>query len=200
MKHHRSLPYEKLPHFINQLKKSNSLSGMSLLFLILTASRTSEVIGAKWNEFNLDFNVWNVPEDRIKTRIAHTVTLNKSSIDLLEKIKPFSDEVYVFPGSKPKTHISNNAMLQFLKENHPEIHTQSVVHGFRSSFRDWAEEQHNFSRRAIELCLSHQNDNKTESAYLRTNLLNKRHHIMKEWDLFLNENFIEAAQIKSIKM
>ena len=110
----------------------------------------------------------------------------------MEKIKPFSDEVYVFTGSKPKTHISNNAMLQFLKENHPEIHTQSVVHGFRSSFRDWAEEQHNFSRRAIELCLSHQNDNKTESAYLRTNLLNKRHHIMKEWDLFLNENFIEA--------
>ena len=200
VKHHRSLPYEKLPHFINELKKSNSLSGMSLLFLILTASRTSEVIGAKWNEFNLDFNVWNIPEDRIKTRIAHTVTLNKSSIDLLEKIKPFSDEVYVFPGSKPKTHISNNAMLQFLKENHSEIHTQSVVHGFRSSFRDWAEEQHNFSRRAIELCLSHQNDNKTESAYLRTNLLNKRHHIMKEWDLFLNGNFIEAAQIKSIKM
>ncbi len=199
VKHHRSLPYEKLPSFINQLKNSNLFSGMSLLFLILTASRTSEVIGARWDEFNLDFKVWNIPEDRIKTRVAHTVTLNQSSINVLEKIRPYSDEVYVFPGIKPNTHISNNAMLQFLKENYPEIHKLSVVHGFRSAFRDWAEEQHNFSRRAIELCLSHQNNNKTESAYLRTNLLNKRHKIMNEWDLFLNGNLIESAEVKSLK-
>ena len=76
-------------------------------------------------------------------------------------------------------------MLKLLKNNFPEIYKQSVTHGFSSSFRDWAEEQHNFSRRAVELCLSHQNKDKTEEAYLRSKLLQKRHLIMNEWDNYL---------------
>lgn len=198
VKHHRSLTYEELPEFINQLKKVNLNSAYALHFLILTASRTNEVIGAKWKEFNFDFKIWNIPEERVKTRINHSVTLNQSSLVLLRKLKQFSNSEYVFPGIKPQTHISNNALLQLLKNYFPQVYKQTVPHGFRSSFRDWAEEQHNFSRRAVELCLSHQNSDKTEDAYLRTKLLNKRHLIMNEWDNFLNQMSKENAKLKSI--
>ena len=185
VQHHRSLPYENLPEFVSDLKKTNLYSAKALLFLILTASRTSEVIAAEWDEFNFKLKIWNIPENRIKIRNKHSVTLNESALELLKELKNISDSKYVFPGTKADTHISNNSMLKLLKNNFPEIYKQSVTHGFRSSFRDWAEEQHNFSRRAVELCLSHQNRNKTEDAYLRTKLINKRHHIMDEWDNFL---------------
>ena len=196
--HHRSLPYENLPSFICELKKVDLNSACALLFLILTASRTNEVIGAKWEEFNFEFRIWNVPEDRIKTRVNHSVTLNQSCLNLLKKLKQVSNSIYVFPGDKPNTHISNNTMLKLLIIHFPKIYKQSVPHGFRSSFRDWAEEQHNFSRRAVELCLSHQNGNKTEDAYLRSKLLVKRHQIMNEWDNFLKGNTIKNAKIKSL--
>ena len=198
VKHHRSLPYEELPNFINELKSINLYSAYALLFLILTASRTNEVIGAQWEEFNFDFKIWNIPEERIKTRVNHSVTLNQTSLDLLKKLKMFSTSNYVFPGNKPNTHISNNTLLAFLKIQYPHIYKQSVPHGFRSSFRDWAEEQHNFSRRAVELCLSHQNSNKTEDAYLRTKLLNKRHQIMNEWDSFLKGKTKINTNVQSI--
>ena len=100
--------------------------------------------------------------------------------------------------NKTNTHISNNTLLKSLQINFPETYKQSVPHGFRSSFRDWAEKQHNFSRRAVELCLSHQNSNKTEDAYLRSQLLNKRHHIMNEWDTFLKGEIKYNAKLKSI--
>ena len=185
VQHHRSLPYENLPEFVSELKKTNLYSAKALLFLILTASRTSEVIAAEWDEFNFKLKIWNIPENRIKIRNKHSVTLNESALELLKELKNISDSKYVFPGIKANTHISNNSMLKLLRDSFPEIHKQSVTHGFRSSFRNWAEEQHNFSRRAVELCLSHQNRNKTEDAYLRTKLINKRHLIMNEWDDFL---------------
>ena len=185
VQHHRSLPYEKLPEFIEELNKVNLYSAKALMFLILTASRTNEVIGAEWDEFNLEYKIWNIPEHRIKIRNKHCVTLNQSAINLLNQLRQSSNSKYVFPGIKPNTHISNNSILSCLKNQFPEIYKQSVTHGFRSSFRDWAEEQHNFSRRAVELCLSHQNKNKTEEAYLRSKLLNKRHLIMNEWDKYL---------------
>ena len=185
VQHHRSLPYENLPEFVSDLKKTNLYSAKALLFLILTASRTSEVIAAEWDEFNFKLKIWNIPENRIKIRNKHSVTLNESALELLKELKNISDSKYVFPGTKADTHISNNSMLKLLKNNFPEIYKQSVTHGFRSSFRDWAEEQHNFSRRAVELCLSHQNKDKTEEAYLRSKLLQKRHLIMNEWDNYL---------------
>ena len=185
VQHHRSLPYENLPEFASELKKTNLYSAKALLFLILTASRTSEVIAAEWDEFNFKLKIWNIPENRIKIRNKHSVTLNESALELLKELKNISDSKYVFPGTKADTHISNNSMLKLLKNNFPEIYKQSVTHGFRSSFRDWAEEQHNFSRRAVELCLSHQNKDKTEEAYLRSKLLQKRHLIMNEWDNYL---------------
>ena len=171
--------------FVSELKKTNLYSAKALLFLILTASRTSEVIAAEWDEFNFKLKIWNIPENRIKIRNKHSVTLNESALELLKELKNISDSKYVFPGTKADTHISNNSMLKLLKNNFPEIYKQSVTHGFRSSFRDWAEEQHNFSRRAVELCLSHQNKDKTEEAYLRSKLLQKRHLIMNEWDNYL---------------
>ena len=185
IQHHRSLAYENLPAFVSNLKKTNLYSAKALLFLILTASRTSEVIAAEWDEFNFKLKIWNIPENRIKIRNKHSVTLNESALELLKELKNISDSKYVFPGTKADTHISNNSMLKLLKNNFPKIYEQSVTHGFRSSFRDWAEEQHNFSRRAVELCLSHQNKDKTEEAYLRSKLLQKRHLIMNEWDNYL---------------
>ena len=92
---------------------------------------------------------------------------------------------FIFLNNSKKSHIDNNKMRLTLKENFPDIYSKTVPHGFRSSFRNWAEENYNFSRRAVELCLAHSNENKVEKAYLRSNVLEKRKEIMNEWNNFI---------------
>ena len=185
VKHHRSLDYHDVPDLLYELQKLKITSSYALTFLIATAARTNEVIGATWKEIDLTNKVWTIPAPRMKMRQEHSVPLNDIACNVLNIIQKHNSSNFIFLNKSKKTHISNNNMRLLLKNKFPEVFKKTVPHGFRSSFRDWAEENHNFSRRAVELCLAHSNKNKVEKAYLRSDLFVKRQHIMNEWNKFL---------------
>ena len=185
VKHHRSLDYHDLPDLINELHKLKITSSYALTFLIATAARTNEVIGATWKEIDLKNKVWTIPAPRMKMRQEHAVPLNDTACYVSNIIQKHNSSDFIFLNNNKKSHISNNNMRLLLKNNFPEIFKKTVPHGFRSSFRDWAEENHNFSSRAVELCLAHSNKNKVEKAYLRSDLFLKRQSIMQEWNKYL---------------
>ena len=183
--HLRSLDYIHVPELISELSKLNTTSSKALIFLIATASRTSEVIGATWEEINLEDKIWTIPAKRMKMREEHIVPLNNIACKILNEMTMHNSSQFIFLNESKKSHIDNNKMRLALKEYFPKFYAKTVPHGFRSSFRNWAEENHNFSRRAVELCLAHSNKNKVEKAYLRSNLLEKRKIIMNEWNSFI---------------
>ena len=185
VEHHRSLNYQDVPNLISQLNNLKTTSSYALTFLIATAARTNEVIGATWKEIDLKNKVWTVPPSRMKMRQEHSVPLNDIACNVLNIIQKHNSSDFVFLNQSKSSHISNNNMRLLLKNKFPEFLKKTVPHGFRSSFRDWAEENHNFSRRAVELCLAHSNKNKVEKAYLRSDLFIKRQQIMNEWNKFL---------------
>ena len=178
VKHHRSLDYHDVPDLINELQKLKTTSSYALIFLIATAARTNEVIGATWKEIDLKNKVWTIPPSRMKMRQEHSVPLNDIACNVLNIIQKHNSSDFIFLNHSKKSHISNNNMRLLIKNKFPEVFKKTVPHGFRSSFRDWAEENHNFSRRAVELCLAHSNKNKVEKAYLRSDLFSKRQSIM----------------------
>ena len=185
VQHLRSLDYQGLPFLIPKLIHPHTTPSLALALLITTACRTNEVIGSTWNEINLKDKVWVIPAHRMKMRKEHTVPLNDLALRVLNLIEKNNASPFIFLNSKKKTHICNNTMRYFLMKNLPDYFKDTVPHGFRSSFRNWAEENHNYSRRAVEICLAHANKNKVEKAYLRSNLLSKRIEIMNEWNKFL---------------
>ena len=185
VQHLRSLDYQGLPFLIPKLINPHTTPSLALALLITTACRTNEVIGSTWNEINLKDKVWVIPAHRMKMRQEHTVPLNDLALRGLNLIEKNNASPFIFLNAKKTTHICNNTMRYFLMKNLPDYFKDTVPHGFRSSFRNWAEENHNYSRRAVELCLAHANKNKVEKAYLRSNLLSKRIEIMNEWNKFL---------------
>ena len=185
VQHLRSLDYQSLPFLIPKLIYPHTTPSLALALLITTACRTNEVIGSTWNEINLKDKVWIIPAHRMKMRQEHTVPLNDLALRVLNLIEKNNASPFIFLNAKKTTHICNNTMRYFLMKNLPDYFKDTVPHGFRSSFRNWAEENHNYSRRAVELCLAHANKNKVEKAYLRSNLLSKRIEIMNEWNKFL---------------
>ncbi len=185
VQHLRSLDYQGLPFLIPKLINPHTIPSLALALLITTACRTNEVIGSTWNEINLKDKVWVIPAHRMKMRQEHTVPLNDLALRVLNLIEKNNASPFIFLNAKKTTHICNNTMRYFLMKNLPDYFKDTVPHGFRSSFRNWAEENHNYSRRAVELCLAHANKNKVEKAYLRSNLLSKRIEIMNEWNKFL---------------
>ena len=185
VQHLRSLDYQGLPFLIPKLINPHTTPSLALALLITTACRTNEVIGSTWNEINLKDKVWIIPAHRMKMRQEHTVPLNDLALRVLNLIEKNNASPFIFLNAKKTTHICNNTMRYFLMKNLPDYFKDTVPHGFRSSFRNWAEENHNYSRRAVELCLAHANKNKVEKAYLRSNLLSKRTEIMNEWNKFL---------------
>jgi integrase len=134
VRHHAALSYAELPAFIAELRSRDGISTRALEFTILTATRTSEVLGAKWSEIDLKEAVWTIPSGRMKAGKEHQVPLSRRAIELLESI-PRTSGGYVFPGAKPKSPLSNMAMLELLRRVRGDGLT---VHGFRSTFRDWA--------------------------------------------------------------
>ena len=160
-----------------ELRDRDSISARALEFAILTAARTSEVIGAKWPEIDLDAGVWTVPAERMKGGKEHQVPLSKRAIAILEGL-PRERGGYVFPGAKAKAPLSNMAMLELLRGMDGNGFT---VHGFRSTFRDWAGDRTNFAREVIEHALAHQIKDKAEASYRRSAALEKRRQLMEAW-------------------
>ena len=176
MAHHAALPYRQIGEFIRQLRSNEGVAPRALEFAILTAARTGEVVGARWSEFDLDAGVWTVPAERMKANREHRVPLSSLAQSVLAGLLREGD--YVFCGASRNRPLSNMAILALLRRMGREDLT---VHGFRSSFRDWAAELTNFPREVAEAALAHVLSDKTEAAYRRGDLFDKRGKLMQAW-------------------
>jgi len=183
IEHHAAMPIDQMKGLYDWLKDETAISAKALQFLILTVGRTGQVVGARWDEVSVTECIWSVPAERMKSGIAHEVPLTREAVALLADLPRLAGNPFLFPGLKPGRPINSNSMRLFLRKKTPEM--TSTVHGFRSTFRDWAEEQNKWGSRAIETCLAHTNKNKVEAAYLRSSLLTSRREILAAWDSFL---------------
>lgn len=180
-----ALPYKEIGLFISELQKQNGTSPLALEFLILTAARTIEVIGAKWEEIDLEDKVWIISADRMKAGKTHRVPLCGRAIQILQSINTNRNpNDFIFMGIRKNKGLSQNTMLALLKQMQ---RSDITAHGFRSTFRDWAaEEAYQFSNETVELALAHTIKNKAEAAYRRTDQLERRRALMDEWERFIN--------------
>ena len=186
LKHMRALPYSEVSKAIQMVRKSPSydVTKLCLEFTVLTACRSGEVRGAQWGEFDLDNATWTIPADRMKMRKQHKVPLSKRCIEILEQIEEMDmDSELVFPSVRGK-EFSDNTLSKLLRDNSIE----STVHGFRSSFRDWAAEKSNAPREISEFCLAHVEGSSAELAYRRTDYFAKRCSIMQNWADYLESD------------
>jgi len=180
IEHHAALPYAELPTFIAALRKRGGVAAQALEFLILTAARTGEIIGAKWDEIDLDAATWIVPGERMKGGREHKVPLSAAAVDLLRGLYSETGNEFVFIGPR-KAGLSNMALTAVLRRMD---YGNITTHGFRSSFRDWAAERTNYPRDVAERALAHGIKDKTEAAYERTTLFDKRRKLMEAWAKF----------------
>ncbi len=190
--HHAALPYDDLPAFMVELRTQQSLGASALELTILSVCRTSEVVKAKWPEFDLVKKVWTIPAERMKAGIEHRVPLSERAIAILKKVKGLPSRAgYVFPGGKIGKHLSNMAMAAVLKRMGRNSIT---VHGFRSTFSDYVSEQTSFSHETREHALAHQISDKAEASYRRGDQFEKRRKLMEAWAAFCEPKMPKVAQ------
>lgn len=175
---HPALPWVELPVFMNELVRLEDLSAKALRMTILTACRTSEVLGATWAEIDREGSVWTIPAARMKASKEHRVPLPEAVMDLLDGLPRVEGSPYLFPGARKGKHLSNMAMLMSLRRMK---RNDLTVHGFRSTFRDWAAECTHYPREVCEQALAHGLTDKTEAAYMRSDLFEKRRLLMSNW-------------------
>ncbi|MES9942810.1 MAG: integrase arm-type DNA-binding domain-containing protein [Candidatus Thiodiazotropha sp. 6PLUC2] len=188
--HHPAMPYSDVPAFMMELAANGSTSALALQFLILTATRTSEVLQAQWDEINLDEGIWSIPAERMKARREHRVPLSDVALNVLAALPRIESNPYLFPGSRHGRPLSNMALLQLMRGMGYGVNGNRgdyVPHGFRSSFRDWSGEISSFPRDVAEMALAHAIKNKVEAAYRRGDLFEKRRKMMQEWAEFLDK-------------
>lgn len=176
--HHAAMPYEDVAGFVAQLRERDSTAALALEFCILTAARSGEVFGARWSEIDLEKKVWTVPADRMKAAREHRVPLSGRAIAIIKQLEKSKTGDFVFVGKARNRPLSNMSMAMILRRMKVENVT---VHGFRSSFRDWAGNVSNFSRETIEQALAHRIGDRTEQAYRRGDALEKRRKLMDAW-------------------
>lgn len=193
-KHHAALPYQDLPAFLTTLRVADAGEPVRLAFelLVLTAARTGEVLGATWDEVDLEGKTWTVPGERMKTGREHRVPLSRRAVDILKRAKALSDGgAFVFPG-RPKRGLSNMALLMLLRRlNRRDI----TAHGFRSSFRDWTAERTNAPRAVCEAALAHVIRDKAEAAYNRTDLFERRRKLMDSWAAYATAKSADVVSL-----
>ncbi|MFC7410884.1 tyrosine-type recombinase/integrase [Hydrogenophaga atypica] len=183
VKHHPALPWREVGQFMQDLRKMPGLGALALEIIILTNCRTSELIESSWSEFDLDLALWTIPAERMKASKEHIIPLSEPTIAALRKARAESPAgALVFPSERRKKGqeqpLSNMACLALLKRMG---RSDLTVHGFRSSFRDWAGEATSHPREVIEHAMSHQLEDKAEAAYQRGTLLERRKLLMNDW-------------------
>ncbi len=177
--HHAAMPYERVPAFVADLRERDAMAARALEFTILTAARTGETFGATWREIDLEAAIWTIPRERMKAGREHRVPLTDRAVEILTELSELSTgpAAYVFPGQKKGRPLSVMAMDMILRRMDIEF----TVHGFRSSFRDWAGEETAFPREVAEAALAHVVGDETERAYRRGDALEKRRKLMIAW-------------------
>lgn len=186
VKHQPALPYRQINAFVQALRVKKGVSPKAFEFLILTATRSGEVLGAKWDEFDLEAKVWTIPAERMKAGREHRVPLSGRAITIINEMLAGRQCDYVFPAPAGKKGMSNGALLAVIKGM--PSYAAYVPHGFRSTFRDWAAETTTFANETLELALAHTIKDKAEAAYRRQDQLEKRTKLMEQW-----ASYIESA-------
>jgi len=181
VEHHKAMRWQDVPAFYNDLTNRSAMAAKALMFTCLTGSRTTEVLRARWAEFDFEARLWMVPAERMKGGDEHRVPLTDAMLEILEPLKTLQSE-YVFEGQKRNKPLSNMAMLMLLRRMEVESVT---VHGFRSTFRDWASEVAEAPREVAEMSLSHKVGSNVERAYARSDLLKRRRALMEAWSQYL---------------
>ena len=175
--HHAAMPFCRIKRFIKKLRERSAVAARALEFLILTAARTGEVLEADWKEINLRERVWIVPAERMKAEREHRVPLSDAALAILKATPDKSRVGLIFKRSVVGNPLSIMAMAMLLRR----MDVDETVHGFRSTFRDWASETTNFPNEVCEMALAHTIPGKAEAAYRRGDLFNKRRKLMDAW-------------------
>ena len=185
VEHHAALPYAKLPAFLVSLRAREAIAARALEFLVLTAARTGEVIGARRNEIDLLDKTWTVPARRMKAHREHRVPLSARALAILREMGAArngnDDNAYIFPGPNPRRPLSNVALLRLLERMQLDNLT---VHGFCATFKTWASERTSAQNEIVEASLAHVIGGKVEQAYRRTDLFENRRQLMQRWATF----------------
>src|SRR6478672_3735242 len=176
--HHAAMPYADVPAFMSDLKAREAVAARALEFTILTATRSGEVLGARWEEIDLDRGVWTVPPQRMKGGRELRVPLSGRALEILRAMHEVRSGEFVFPGQRANKPLSHMAMEMMLRRMKIE---GATVHGFRSAFRDWAGNETGYPRELIETALAHVIGDKAEQAYRRSDALEKRRNLMDAW-------------------
>jgi integrase len=175
--HHAAMPFADVPGFVRALKAMPGIAPRALEFAILTAARTGEVLGARWDEIDMGAKLWTAPAERMKAGKEHRVPLSDRAMAVLEEMHQARVSEFVFPGLKRGAPLSNMALDTVLRR----AGIEATVHGFRSSFRDWAGDCTPFARDVVEAALAHAIGDRTEAAYRRSDALEKRRKLMAAW-------------------
>jgi integrase len=176
-----------VPTFVHALRAADvgEATQLAFEFLVLTAARTSEVLGAKWSEISFDECAWTIPAVRMKGGREHRIPLAPRCIEILKRARELCGICqFVFPGRSGDKPLSNMVFLMALRRMKFDI----TAHGFRSAFRDWAAERTNVPREVCEMALAHAIKNKVEAAYRRGDLLDKRRDLMATWAAFATKH------------
>lgn len=184
VKHQPALPYKQIYAFVQALQEKKGISPNALEFLILTATRSGEVLGAKWDEIDLEAKVWTIPAERMKAGREHRVPLPARAMTIINEMLAGRQCDFVFPAPSGKKGMSNGALLAVMK-GMPSF-AAYVPHGFRSTFRDWAAETTTFANETLELALAHTIKDKAEAAYRRQDQLDKRTKLMEQWATYVD--------------
>lgn len=179
--HHAAMAFHQVPAFVVRLRSAEAMAARALEFLILTAARSGEVYGAKWAEIDLVAGLWTIPAERMKAAKEHRVPLSDRALSLVKSLYDSRVSDFVFPGQKKDHSLSTSAMEMLLRRLEVDV----TVHGFRSSFRDWAGDKTTFPRDLAEAALAHEIGNAVERAYRRADAIEKRRKLMQAWSDYL---------------
>jgi integrase len=183
VQHHEALPWAELPVLMPRIAAAGGMGALALRFAILTAARSGEVRGAGQTEFDIEARTWTIPAGRMKMEREHRVPLSAAAVAVLKEalaLAAANDEELVFPSARRGKPLSDMTLAAVLKR----LDVPVTVHGFRSTFRDWAEERTGFTREVKEAALAHVVGDKAEAAYRRTDLFDKRRKLMDAWATF----------------
>jgi integrase len=192
--HHAAMPYAEVPAFIAGLRERETVAALALEFCILTAVRSGEVLGAQWDEIDLELTVWTIPAARTKAGREHRVPLSVRALAIMQELYKAKLGPFVFPGRSADRPLSAMAMDMQLRRMQIE---EATVHGFRSSFRDWAGNETTVARDVAEAALAHRVGDATEQAYWRGDALDKRRKLMQEWADFCSG--VSAEKVVSLR-
>ena len=178
--HYAAMSYGDVPTFVSELQSQPAIAAPALEFIIITIARAGEALGARWEEFDLERAVWTVPAARMKGGREHRVPLSQRALKIIKAMHKIRNGDFVFAGRKPGKHLTVRAPLTLLRR----MSVAATVHGFRSTFRDWAAECTNFTNEVCEAALAHVIENKAEAAYRRGDLFDKRRKLMDAWAVY----------------